>query len=128
MLDCCEELSDSNGQPGLVLMISGNCCLQISDHGNLYETTRGGRAGCHVVQLLGSDWSPQSPHEGVEVEVEVYNMRLFSCKISSGSQSDYSGTHCGAAGALVGTSVQRTEKTSDNAYKGAHDGLRGSKW
>ena len=28
----------------------------------------------------------------------VYNMRLFSCKISAGSQSDYSltGTHCGA--------------------------------
>ena len=108
-------------------MISGNCCLQISDHGNLYETSRGGRAGCHVVQLLWSDWSP---HERVEVEVEVYNMRLFSCKISSGSQSDYSrtGTHCGAAGALVGTSVQRTEKTSDKTYKGAQDGLRGSKW
>ena len=75
--NCCEELCDSNGQPGLVLMISGNCCLQISDQGNLYEATPGCQllsrdwSWAHHVRLQGSDWSPHVGVVGVVLQHET---------------------------------------------------------
>ena len=45
LFSCWLVQCDTNGHRGLVLMISGNCCLQISEHWNLYEA--------HVTQDLG---------------------------------------------------------------------------
>lgn len=120
---CWLQHCDSNGQEGLVLMISGNCCLQISDHGNLYEATRVSTTEQGLVQVWSRGpagiWLVSTCGGGGGESLLVYNMRLglFSCKISCGSQSDYSrtGTHCGSAGRLVGTSVppSTTQNTED---------------
>ena len=109
--NCCSELLIGTGwqlRPGWLssndfwkLLFTNLRSRYTSPPGQLQARlpSRGPTPGIWLVSPCGGGWMRASL---------VYDMRLFSCKISCGSQSDYSRT-----GSLVGTSGQATENTSD---------------